>query len=308
MIRGRPRQVHWVDAFTQMPFSGNPAVVVLDAEGLRDAQMQQLAQEVNCSETAFILPSALAEADLRLRWFTPTLEVNLCGHATVAAMHTLAQEGRCNLRSGVSQQLHVETRSGVLPVTVDYRHPPAPWIWLTLPRCDFQPIAPTLHQHLLDILQIPAETSDQQAVVDSTNQDVLIAVERLDQLHQLHPDLTRLAQVGQAQGWRGFCVYTTETVDAHNTAHTRFFAPQSGIDEDPVTGSVSAPLALYLHHVQSLDQSSPQDRRGGSPGVDFTFEQGDSMGRPGRLRVQLRDGIPELGGQAVTLFKGQLCL
>ena len=86
--------VYWVNAFTLEPFTGNPAVVVPDASDLSDDQMQRIAREMNCSETVFVLRPTDTEADLRLRWFTPTQEVPLCGHATVAAMHILAEVGR----------------------------------------------------------------------------------------------------------------------------------------------------------------------------------------------------------------------
>jgi trans-2,3-dihydro-3-hydroxyanthranilate isomerase len=104
--------IYWVDAFTDRPFQGNPAVVVPQADGLTDFQMQQIAREVNCSETAFVLTAATPEADFRLRWFTPTQEVDLCGHATIAAFHALAQEGRFNLSQGVTQILYIHAERG----------------------------------------------------------------------------------------------------------------------------------------------------------------------------------------------------
>jgi phenazine biosynthesis protein PhzF family len=82
-----------VDAFTKKPFAGNPAGVVLDAGGLTDAQMQLIAREVNCPETAFILPATERDANLRIRWFSPMSEVPLCGHATIASFHALARRG-----------------------------------------------------------------------------------------------------------------------------------------------------------------------------------------------------------------------
>jgi trans-2,3-dihydro-3-hydroxyanthranilate isomerase len=282
--------LYWVDAFTRTAFTGNPAVVVPDADALNDAQMQQIAREVNCSETAFVTPAREPETDFRLRWFTPTQEVDLCGHATIATLHTLAELGRFNLRPQTSQILYLETRTGVLAVTIDYATE-APWIWLTLPHCDFESVGPEVAAHLAQSLGL----SERPAVVDSLNQDVLIAVKTLQDLHQLTPNLRQLAQLGRQNHWRGVCVYTTETLDPLHVAHSRFFAPQSGIDEDPVTGSASGPLALYLSQT-------------GAQGSSLVLEQGDCLQRPGRVKIQLDEDSLKLGGQAITVMQGEMRL
>jgi trans-2,3-dihydro-3-hydroxyanthranilate isomerase len=289
--------VYWVDAFCDRPFCGNPAVVVPQADGLSDAQMQQIAREVNCSETAFVLQPTLPEADFRLRWFTPTQEVNLCGHATIATLHGLARDGRYNLHPGVTQILYIETLSGVLKVLVDYKQD-RPWVWLTLPGCEFEPISPDLTQQLVTALRLP-HAPNSPPVVDSLNRDVLVAIPHLHQLQSLNPDMSALMQLGKSQNWRGMGVYTRETVESQSDVHIRFFAPQSGIPEDPVTGSVSGPIALLLRQsVASKD--SERDL--------WRFEQGDCLNRPGRLLIELLGKNPKLGGQAITVLKGELYL
>ncbi len=297
VLVGNALTVYWVDAFCDRPFCGNPAVVAPQADGLSDPQMQQIAREVNCSETAFVLQPTLPEADFRLRWFTPTQEVNLCGHATIATLHGLAQEGRFNLHPGVTGILYIETRSGVLKVTVDYKKD-RPWIWLTLPECQFEPITPTLAQQLVTVLGLPHKPL-QAPVVDSLNRDVLVAIPQLHQLQALSPDMSALTTLGKAQDWRGIGVYTRETVEPDNDVHVRFFAPQSGIPEDPVTGSVSGPLALLLR--QSGKSKDPERDL-------WHFEQGDCLNRPGRLLIELNGDTPKLGGQAVTVLRGELYL
>ena len=293
MTNTAPLTTYWIDAFTDRPFQGNPAVVVPQADGLSDQQMQQIAREVNCSETAFVLTASQPEADFRLRWFTPTQEVDLCGHATVATLHALAQEGRFNLSRGVTQYLYIESRSGLLPITVDWTEA-QPWIWLSLPKCSLDALPPMLASELAALLQIPQP--DLIAFLDSLNHDVLIEIPQLKQLHALSPDFAALAKLGKQQGWRGVCVYTTETVEPSSSAHSRFFAPQSGIQEDPVTGSVSGPLAQLL---QKTSASLAQTWR---------FEQGDCMGRAGRLVVELKGETPKVRGQAVTVMRGELYL
>jgi trans-2,3-dihydro-3-hydroxyanthranilate isomerase len=297
VLADKTLSVYWIDAFCSRPFCGNPAVVVPQADGLSDAQMQQIAREVNCSETAFVLQPTVPEADFRLRWFTPTQEVNLCGHATVATLHALAQEGRFNLHPGVTEILYLETRSGVLKVLVDYKTD-RPWVWLTLPECQFERISLDLARQLAATLGLP-ETLLQLPVVDSLNRDVLVAIPHLHQLQVLRPDMAALLRLGKDQNWRGICVYTRETVEPNSDVHLRFFAPQSGIPEDPVTGSVSGPLALLLR--QAGESKDPERDL-------WRFEQGDCLNRAGRLLIELQGETPKLGGQAITVLRGELYL
>ena len=295
---GQTIPIVWVNAFTRQAFGGNPAVVVPDAEGLEQDMMQNIAREVNCSETAFILTSRHPEADLKIRWFTPSQEVKLCGHATVAALHALCEAGRFNLLPGSLQILYLDTLSGVLPVTIDFTHQDAAWIWLTVPAASLAPLSDEQLKHIGSALSCsqPYGTSKGprviEGVVDSLNRDVLLKLESLDQLQTLSPHYTELAALGEKEQWRGFCTFTTETIDPDNTAHVRFFAPQAGIDEDPVTGSVSAPLGQYL---KQSDKSL---------GDVLRVEQGNSLGRPGRVHVSLQDPSPKIGGQAITLLTG----
>lgn len=285
--------IYWVDAFTTERFTGNSAAVVPDASELSDRQMQTLAREMNCSETVFVLRPTETEAHLRLRWFTPTQEVPLCGHATIAAMHVLAEMGYYNLKPGFQQILYVETLTGVLAVIVDFRKSSSPWIWLTLPRCSFEPLSPR-QQDALQRAFPGLDASFQSAVLDSLNQDILLRVASLTGLQHLTPDFAALKTLGTAQGWRGFSVFTTEVADAQHGAQSRFFAPQSGILEDPVTGSASVPLALYLK------------QQGLAVGDRIILEQGHCLQRPGLIHVDLSEETPRCGGQAVTVLTGVL--
>ena len=108
-----------VDAFTETPLTGNPAGVLVDAAGLTPEQMQSIAREMAVPETAFVLPPSVPTADLRIRWFTPSVEDALCGHATIAAFHTLAEEGMYGMKGVGTFNFNLETKSGVLPVSVE---------------------------------------------------------------------------------------------------------------------------------------------------------------------------------------------
>jgi len=112
-------RIKQIDSFTSLPLSGNPAGVVQAADALTDQQMQAIAREVGASETAFILSPSTPAANLRIRWFTPQEEVGLCGHATVAAFHALAEDGSMGMANQGTFAFQMETKSGILPVTVD---------------------------------------------------------------------------------------------------------------------------------------------------------------------------------------------
>lgn len=288
------RRVFQVNAFTREPFAGNPAGVVPEADGLTDIQMQQIAREMNCAETAFVLMPQNSEADLKIRWFTPTIEVALCGHATVAAFHVLAEEERYRMRAGASQILYLETEKvGILPITIDARGT-RPQIWMTLPPPKFQVLTepqvfallPILGLEQLDLLDLP--------VVVDQDRDVLLGMKNLDRLHTLKPRMADLQAYSLAQSFRGIDVFTMQTLEATSTAHARFFGPAVGVEEDPVTGSVSGPLAYWLR-----DQ-------GLFHGSTVILEQGDVLHRSGRVTVDLSDAQPRIGGEAVTVLRGLL--
>ncbi|MCM1981361.1 PhzF family phenazine biosynthesis protein [Lyngbya confervoides] len=283
---------YWVNAFTTQPFCGNPAVVIPTAAGLSDDQKQLIAREVNCSETAFVEPAQSQDADFRLRWFTPTQEVSLCGHATLATIQVLCELGWFNLKKGTNQVLYLETLSGILSAFVDFTQSDRAWIWLSLPSCDFQTLEPTILAQVAAGLRLDPRQL-KRGVIESLNQDVLVQVESLAMLQSLDPDFKELHQLGDRHQWRGFCCYTPQTLDPAHAAHLRFFAPQSGILEDPVTGSVSGPLGLHLRACHQVMEDH------------LILEQGDSLGRSGRIHLDLSNQKPRLGGQAVTILRGE---
>ena len=143
------RQYYVIDAFTRERFAGNPAAVVLDTDGLDDLEMQQIAAEFNLSETTFVLPPQTAEAAVRFRWFTPTTEVSMCGHATIAGVHALLESSRFRLDDAESTALGIDTLSGSLKAYVEAipGKVPGQMIWLDLP-------SPRLENHPLDIEEL----------------------------------------------------------------------------------------------------------------------------------------------------------
>ena len=254
-----------VDAFTDQPFRGNPAAVcLLDRE--RDAEwMQHVAAEMNLSETAFLLRQADGWS---LRWFTPAVEVDLCGHATLASAHALWGE-----KVDDASVLRFHTCSGLLTASRD-----GDWIELDFPAKREQKVdAPP---ELLDAL------GAHDAVYVGRNQfDYIVELRSEDEIRALQPDHAALRKLPV----RGVIV-TSRGANGKYDFVSRFFAPGSGVDEDPVTGSAHSCLAPYW---------SPR------LGKD-SFLAYQASARGGFLRVRLDGERVKMAGRAVTVLRGEL--
>lgn len=260
-----PLRYFVVDAFTPRPFAGNPAAVVpLDA-WREDAWLQSVAMEMNLSETAYLVPNA---GGYDLRWFTPKVEVDLCGHATLASSLVLARLGQ--LEDG--GEVAFATRSGIL-------------------RSRRQG-----NRYQLDFPATPAQAADAPAglsealgvvpaYVGRARFDYLVEVDSAATVRSLAPDMKQLAKVK----CRGLIV-TARSDDAQFDFMSRFFAPAAGVDEDPVTGS--AHCCLAPHWGQRLGRSA------------MTGYQASARG--GVVHVELRGDRVLLGGEGVIVAEGNL--
>jgi len=292
-----------VDAFTRRPFAGNPAAVVLDAAGLAEREMLLIAREMNLSETAFLLPPSDSRADLRLRWFSPGGEVDLCGHATVATFHAALEEGR--LAPG---SYRLESRSGVLPVEARRGPDGRPRVSLGLPVPAMSTLDPT-SAGLSRALGIDAADSEGEPPPMRTGEWALVPVARLETLRHLRPDFRALRSIAADTGMASTIVLTTETIETSSKVHLRMFAPAAGIDEDPVTGSAQGPVAAWLvAHGLAVPAGEAVPAR-----FDYIAEQGDPIGRPGRVAVEVALEAGSIvsitiRGEAVTVLRGSLQL
>ena len=254
-----------VDAFTNRPFAGNPAAVCVLPAARPEGWMRDVAREMNLSETAFLVPTD--DGGFHLRWFTPAVEVALCGHATVASAHVLWQDE--HLPPGTQARFH--TLSGVL--TADQR---GEWIELDFPaKIATAADAPP---ELLSALGVENAT-----FVGKNAFDYLVEIETEQDLRALSPDHSTLRKLPV----RGIIVTAR---GAEFDFVSRFFAPGSGIDEDPVTGSAHTALGPYW--------------AGRLGKTDFTAFQASPRG--GVVRVAVRGDRVLLGGQAVTVMTGEL--
>ncbi|HEX4633946.1 MAG TPA: PhzF family phenazine biosynthesis protein [Gemmatimonadales bacterium] len=254
-----------VDAFTDRAFAGNPAAVCLLERPADTGWMQNVAREMNLSETAFLSPRA---EGYDLRWFTPGAEVDLCGHATLATAHVLWTEGL--LAPQLTARFH--TRSGVL--TADRR---GEWIELDFPS---QAVAP--HEPPPGLL---AALGVRPQYVGKNKTDFLIEAASEQDVRALTPDF------GKFKGLpiRGVIV-TSRSATSGVDFISRFFAPGVGVDEDPVTGSAHCALAPHWAARLSKDEM-----------IGY-----QASARGGTVRVKLAGDRVKLGGQAVTVLKGEL--
>jgi predicted PhzF superfamily epimerase YddE/YHI9 len=261
-----PQRIVQVDAFTNRPFTGNPAAVCVLETPPAEWWMQDVAREMNLSETAFLLPH---EDGFDLRWFTPATEVDLCGHATLASAHVLWEDG--HLAPDAAARFH--TRSGVLTA-----RRAGEWIEMDFPAAPPVEVEP--------LVGMPEALGAISAVWVGKNRfDYVIELEDEKQVRTLRPDLRMLAELGG----RGFIVTSRATAGDFDFV-SRFFAPAVGVDEDPVTGSAHCALAPYW-----------AERLGKQEMVGYQVSA-----RGGIVRVRHEGERVMLGGQAVTVLRGEL--
>jgi PhzF family phenazine biosynthesis protein len=260
-----PTPITTVDAFTDHAFAGNPAAVCILEAPRSDGWMQSVAREMNLAETAFLLRGG---EDFGLRWFTPSVEVDLCGHATLASAHVLWEEGHLD----PSAEARFHTRSGLLKAS---RHDG----WITLDFPATPPVPAELPAELLQGLGMPVRLTAR------TPFDYLVELESEAEVRALAPDMGLLAQLGG----RGVIV-TSRSATPGRDFVSRFFGPAVGIPEDPVTGSAHCALGPLWGK-----------RLGKSSLVGHQISQ-----RGGVVRVALAGDRVLLSGQAVTVIRGEL--
>jgi len=291
-----------IDAFTSKAFAGNPAAVVLSGDRLTETQMQGIAREMNLSETAFVLSPSNQNADLRIRWFTPTNEVPLCGHATIAGFHALAEGNFYGMKKNGSYPFHLETASGILDVLVVKDNGKVA-VKFALPMPHF-----VKNQHLKTEFNSSLGVQDgdfDKRLPSVACINAYLPVRRLSVLYDMRPDFPLMKKILSRKRLLGVCVFSTETVDRSSAFHSRFFAPNDGINEDPVTGSANGPLGVYMVEQGLVGKSDGL--------IEMTGEQGDVIGRPGRVKVEVHvdHGKPAsvaIIGRAVTVLEGTLTL
>jgi len=271
-----------VNAFTRDSLGGNPAGVVLDANGLSEGQMAAIAAELGMSETAFVMASQ--SCDLRVRFFTPSSEVQLCGHATIAAWHLLLERGAVP-----AGEYTMETLAG--PQSISCRQDGLVTMSQNLPQFGAilapGPVAAVLGLEGADLL--PSEQMPVQ-IASTGLHKIFAPIGSLSAIRRITPDLAAIEALSREHGAIGIYCFTLETLHGAS-AHCRNFAPVVGIKEDSATGtSAAATACLLVHHGLVATESR----------TELSFEQGDAIDQPSEILVSLQLDGPDFRGVFVS--------
>jgi trans-2,3-dihydro-3-hydroxyanthranilate isomerase len=314
----RKYEFYQLDVFTDKAFAGNPLAVFPEGGALSAEEMQQIAREMNLSETVFVLPSE--KALRRLRIFTPTRELPLAGHPVVGTWNLLATLGVVPHQAQGAVTIQQELNLGILPVDIEYRDEKP--FQVTMTQGEFEAGAiisderdiSRLAQGLgLDLADLSFSAGLPVQVVSTGIKALDIPVVSLDALSRCRINSSLLSEIYLSCGAIGCYAFTllseppavagglnaTDSTDFPPLVHARFFAPDDNIPEDPATGSAAGSLAGYLVYHAAIDAKK------------FTIEQGDFMKRPSRIRAEVtgEKGNVEkvrIGGQSIVVAKGEV--
>ncbi len=301
-----------LDVFTDRPFCGNPLAVFPETSELTDERMQQIAREMNLSETVFVLPPKDENALRRLRIFTPTQELPFAGHPVVGTWYCLAREGMVPLPENGTGWAHIkqEVGIGVLPVDIEFKDGDPSQVVMTQGKFEIvNEIEDWQEQaEIARALGLAREDLDENLPIQSVstgNSMLLVPVRSLADLGHCRINLALLSEVYERAKATGCYAFTRETIEIGEArAHARFFVGMN-IGEDPATGSAAGPLGGYLVY---------HDAAGVEP-VDgvcrFVIEQGDFMNRPSRIGLEVKGKAGKIeevrvGGTAVVVARGEL--
>ena len=302
-----------LDVFTNAVFAGNPLAVFPEAEGISDEQMQQIAREMNLSETVYVLPPVDGRALRRLRIFTPGRELPMAGHPVVGTWNALAREGVVPIPEGGNgwSRIEHELGIGVLPVDIEFTDSSPSCVVMTQGKFeiirDIDDIS--VRAEIEGALGLEPHELDRSLPVQIASTGIpflLVPVRNLDALKACRMNASVLREIGLRIGSSECYAFTRETIDGGaSRAHARLFAPNLGISEDPATGSAAGPLGAYLVHHGALDLT-PVD---GS--THFVIEQGDFVKRSSRISIEIVGGPGAIekvrvGGPSIVVAHGEL--
>ncbi|SDE70516.1 PhzF family phenazine biosynthesis protein [Sporomusa acidovorans] len=290
-------KIKQVDAFTTKLFGGNPAGVVTDANGLPDAIKQKIAREMNLSETAFVSHSNVA--DFKVQFFTPNVEVPLCGHATIATFATLYEEGKLDQTKSVFYQ---ETKAGVLPVEVIKENSQTVFM-MTQAAPQLAGVDLSRAEIAAGLGLTPDDLLETQPMKVSTGLWwLVVGIKSLSKLSNAHLDFAAIAAMSKKCGMEGFVPFCLETVQPSCSFHSRAFCPLDGINEDPVCGTGNGSAAAYIaaHNLIAIDGEAA-----------LIGEAGLEVGRPGQVNIIVSKQAGQVktvkvGGTAVRVMEGEM--
>lgn len=307
MSETRSLKFYQADVFTSQPFGGNPVAVFPDADGLTDDELQQIAREMNLSETVFVFPPTDPAAVARLRIFTPTQEIPFAGHPVLGTFYVLAQLGRISIQEPVTSVVQ-ECNIGLFSVELHAEQSRVVRVVMSQPKPEFlDPIDAVDDVYLIGgALSLPkhviADTKWPLQVVSTGLPVLIVPVRTLTAVRSINPDASAIINVCERFGANGIMVFTTVTVESFASVHARMFAPKIGILEDPATGSAGGALGAYLVQNGVVEVG---------PTTNILIEQGYEIDRPSRIFVQVESdddviqGV-KVGGHCVMVVEGTL--
>jgi PhzF family phenazine biosynthesis protein len=283
-----------VDVFTSVPFKGNPVAVVLQADELSTTQMQQIANWTNLSETTFVLAATSAEADYRVRIFTPLAELPFAGHPTIGTAHALLEAGRIEARDGALVQ---ECGAGLVKLQVENGAHGERWISFDLPQAQMKLLGDDEVDELEAILgcAVPRDAL-RPRLIDVGARWVVAQLPDARAVLSSRPDLVRMKAQNTKDQATGVVIFGEHEPGAPARIEVRAFAPACGIGEDPVCGSGNGCVGAFIRANQADARFS----------AEFIAAQGSVLGRAGQVRIAIDSERIQVGGMCVTCIDGQL--
>lgn len=290
-----PAQFKQVDVFTNKPFHGNPVAVVMDAKNLSTGQMQTIANWTNLSETTFVLPPDEAEADYRVRIFTPRNELPFAGHPTIGTAHALIEEKMIVPRDG---RLFQECGIGLVALNVASHPGEADTISFELPEPRITVLTPGQADRLETLLGCPLDRDKTPALIDVGARWIVAQTSDAGTVLETTPDYEGLRRHDKALGITGVSIFGEHGDDDYAHIEVRSFAPACGVDEDPVCGSGNGSVAAFLNHYGA----------GFISRQTIVSTQGKARGRRGEIKLIQVNGKIHVGGSALTCISGLITL
>ena len=303
----RTLRFYQADVFTNLAFGGNPVAVIPDAVDLSDQELQQIAREMNLSETVFVLPPTERAAAFKIRIFTPTQEIPFAGHPVIGAFYILGKAKLLPLNEPVTRVLY-ECNIGLFPVELHVREGDIQRVVMSQPKPEFLGTLGKLEE-LFEVAQalglskdLITRTKFPIGLVSTGLPVMIVPVRTLTAVRSIVPNPAAINELCERYGVNGIMVFTTMTVEDASAVHTRMFASPIGVVEDPATGSASGALGAYLvqHGVVEV-----------APITEIIAEQGYELDRPSRILIQVEsdDDIIQsvkVGGHVVLIIEGTL--
>ena len=304
--RDRAIRYQLADVFATMPFCGNPAGVVINASSLTDKQMQQISREINIANTAFLLPPQ-KDGDLKIRYFCPESEINMCGHATIASLFVWGENNQKNISKGSNSAIKLETKIGTLSARISCQHGNIEKVAVTLPSPQFK-AADIESRWLADALNINESEIVEQYPIQIVNTGlsfIEVGITDKENLLKIKPSFNKILNITKEMNTDSVQIFTLDTFDESSTVLSRTFFPKYGVNEDPVCGTGNAAVASFLIKNGII--------RNDAESIKIIGEQGHSLSRPGKVYIEARckhNKIEKVlvSGSAVLVFEGYVFL